>query len=119
VGAQVNVIDGRVINIEARVINVEARLDNIEGRLDNIEARMDNSEARLINSTASEPEDPLVALTNEAGVTFVGFPNTLFQLMTLNVDEMTAILKHYGLAVGGCNEMKRNRIKRFIGMRIA
>jgi hypothetical protein len=105
--------------VQAQLNNIEARVNNVEVKVNKLEARVFNNEARLINSVANEPEDPLVALTNEAGVAFVDFPATFLLLMSLNGDQMTAILNHYGLATWGCNKMKLCRIKKFIGMRIA
>jgi hypothetical protein len=118
VQAQLNNIQAQVNNIGAQVNNIQAQVNNIQARVINIEARLDNNEARIINSVASDSSDPLVALRNQAGVAFADFPVNLSSLVVLNGVQMTAILNHYGLPVGGNNEAKRQRIKKFIGMRI-
>ena len=87
--------------------------------LANINATLANINARQMNSVASDSTDPLIPLTNAAGVPAANFPATLRALITMNGAAMTALLGHYGLPVGGSNDAKRQRIKKFIGMRIA
>jgi hypothetical protein len=102
---------------------VQDQLNNLQGQLNNfennIEARMNNVEARQINSVASDAPDPLRGLTNQAGVAFADFPNTLEDLNAMDGIQMTALLNHFGIAPGESNVDKMQNIKKFIGMRIA
>jgi hypothetical protein len=93
--------------------------NNIEARMNNFEARVNNFESRQINSVASDAPDPLRELTNQAGVAFADFPDTLEDLNAMNGNQMRALLIHYGIAPGVTNIGKMQKIKKFIGMRIA
>lgn len=105
--------------LQAQMNNFEDQMNNFGDQMNNFEGQMYNFEARQVNSVACDPSDPLRALTNQAGVAFANFPNTLQVLNGLNGVEMTALLNHYGVAAGGANQAKLHRIKKFIGMRIA
>ncbi|KAG7345959.1 DUF3294 domain containing protein [Nitzschia inconspicua] len=105
--------------IQAQLAPIQAQLARIQDQLGNLEARQLNSEARLVNSVVSYPADPLQGITNAAGHVFPQFPNTLGGLYDMNEVEMTAFLNHYGLDVPFEETLKMDRIKKFIGMRIA
>jgi hypothetical protein len=109
--------------VHAQLNNLQGQLNDLQGQLNNfennIEARMNNFEARQINSVASDAPDPLRGLTNQAGVAFADFPDTLEDLYAMNGIQMTALLNHYGIAPGESNVDNMHKIKKFIGMRIA
>jgi hypothetical protein len=88
-------------------------------RLDNIEARLVNIEARLVNSVASAITDPLQGLSNAAGAGYGNFPANFLAVANMGGAAMNLMLAHYGLAVAGTNDAKRQRLKKFIGMKIA
>jgi Protein of unknown function (DUF3294) len=97
--------------------NLTDQMNNHTVQMKNLTDQMNNIEARQVNSVAIDPWDPLRALTNQDGDVYVNFPDTLQALNGLNGVEMTALLTHYGAAVGGANQTKLHRIKKFIGMR--
>jgi hypothetical protein len=99
---------------------VLARLDGIDGRLDDIDARQRNVEARLVNSVASDPTDPLQGIRNAEGNVARNFPPDYVSLNIMKPRAMTAFLRHYGLLDEEDDEVRKHqRIKKFIGLRIA
>jgi hypothetical protein len=96
-----------------------AGLAPITFRLGNIEARLVNIEARLVNSVASDNTDPLQGLSNATGAVYGKFPANILAVANMGGAAMDLMLAHYGLGVAGTNNAKRQRLKKFIGMKIA
>jgi hypothetical protein len=94
------------------------RLDNVDQRLDNLERSQANLEARQNNAVASDTTDPLLPILDAAGNAAPNFPRNLITLMNMNGGKMDIFLKHYAQPVAGTNDEKRQRIKKFIGIRV-
>jgi hypothetical protein len=109
----------RLDGIEGRLDGIEGRLDGIEGRLDGIDARQHNMEARQINSVASDLSDQLQGIRNAEGNVADDFPHDYRALSLMTPRAMTAFLLHYDLDQAGDINIKFQRIKKFIGLRIA
>lgn len=91
----------------------------LQGQMAAFQGQLSNIEARQVNSIASSPYDVLGALTNGAGIVYPNFPNKLLDLLAMTGVEMSKFLSHYALPAGGEDVEKFQRIKKFIGQRIA
>ena len=80
-------------------------------------ARLDTIEARQCNSVAMDIDDPLQAIMNAEGIAAPNFPGTLGVLIEMSEDQMNSFLTHYGQPVNEDERLKRQRMRKFIGMR--
>ena len=95
-----------------------AGLAPINAQLVNINAQLVNINARQSNAVAVHQNDILTPLNNGTGNPFPQFPATLQALNTMNGPALNAALGFYGLAAGGTVETRRDRFKKFIGIRL-
>ena len=104
--------------LAAGLAPIHARLNTIEGRLNAIDRQLVNNNARQTNSVAVHQNDVLAPLNNAAHVPYPNFPATLQALNNMNGPALSACLGFYGMAGGGNVEVRRDRLKKFIGIRL-
>jgi hypothetical protein len=86
----------------------------------NIEDAIANIEARAFNSQASEMEDSIAVVRNNAGQEPPqGFPATLGRFHRLNNARTTALLVFYGLEVPHPIHLRKQLLRRHLGIRTA
>ena len=102
----------------ALAAGLAAGLAPVNARLTAIEANLVNINARQNNAVAVHENDTLTPLNNGAGNPDPNFPATLQALNNMNGAALAASLGFYGRAAGGAVEARRDRFKKFIGIRL-
>jgi uncharacterized protein YoxC len=85
-----------VQNVTNDVQNLRNDVQNLTARMDGFDLQMQNLAARQHNSTASDPEDALLPIRNQAGNVALNFPLTMRDLNNLDPQELSDLLHFYG-----------------------
>mmetsp|Transcript_37973 Transcript_37973/g.78898 ORF Transcript_37973/g.78898 Transcript_37973/m.78898 type:complete len:133 (-) Transcript_37973:243-641(-) len=104
--------------LAAGLAGIRADIADIRGDIAEIRGDIANLTARQRNAVAVHQTDQLIPLNNGAGNSDPNFPPTIYALNSMNGPRLTTSLTFYGQPAGGAVEARRDRFKKFVGIRL-